>query len=269
MTPAPDLPALARLVEPIARRAGLAVAEVYARHAAPAAETKADGSPLTEADRAAEAALQAGLRALDPRYLIVSEESRRLPYAERRAHEYAWVCDPLDGTKEFLRRNGEFCVCVALVADGQPVLGVIHAPVPARSHVAWRGSAGVHVADDAEGPWRVLRKRVSLDRRAAGLRVCVSRSHLTAATEAFLADFDAPEAVAMGSALKFCAIADGTIDVYPRHAPTMEWDTAAGQCIVEVAGGSVTDAALATPLTYNKPDLLNPFFVARAPFLDA
>lgn len=262
----PDrLRALAHAVEPLARRAGAAILGVYAGPDALAA-AKPDGSPLTEADRRSEAVLQAGLAALATGYPVVSEESRGLPDAERAAHEIVWVCDPLDGTKEFLARNGEFCVCVALVERGAPVLGVIHAPVTGRSTVAWRGAGAVSVREVADGPWRVLRPRSRLDAGARGLRFCVSRSHLDPATEAYLADYRDPVAVPMGSALKFCGIAEDRVDVYPRHAPTMEWDTAAGQCIVEAAGGEVVDAATGRPLRYNKPALANPPFVARAPF---
>ena len=267
---------LGSAVEEIARRAGRAILEVYERsdperadHAGPTVVEKGDGSPLTEADRRSEAVIRDGLMGLEPDFLIVSEEGERQPYAERARHERAWLCDPLDGTKEFLRRNGEFCVCVALCVAGAPVLGLIHAPVDGRSHLAWRGAAGVHVRAAAGGEWAVLRKRQPLDGRAAGLRVCVSRSHLSPATEAYLAGFDAPRAVPLGSALKFCAIAEDRIDLYPRLAPTMEWDTAAGQCLVEVAGGEVLDAESGAPLRYNKPALVNPHFVARAPLVDA
>ena len=258
------LRALAHAVEPLARRAGGAILEVYAA-ADPGAVAKPDGTPVTEADRRSEAVLQAGLAALATGYPIVSEESRRLPYAERAAHDLVWVCDPLDGTKEFLARNGEFCVCVALVERGAPVLGVVHAPVTGVSTVAWRGAGAASVRDAADGPWRVLRRRRPLDADARGLRFCVSRSHLGPATEGYLAAYRDPVAVPMGSALKFCGIAADLVDVYPRHAPTMEWDTAAGQCIVEAAGGEVVDAATGEPLRYNKPDLVNPSFVARAP----
>ena len=267
-TPAPDpsparLAELAPAVERIARDAGLAVAEVYAQ-ADLGVEVKRDESPLTEADRRSEAVIQRGLAALDTGYLVVSEESRQAPYAERARHATVWMVDPLDGTKEFVKRNGEFCVCIALVVRGEAVLGVVHAPVTQRSYVAWRGG-GAHVSDAAGEALQPLPARARIDLAARGLRFCVSRSHLSAATEAFLADFDAPEAVPMGSALKFCGVADGRIDVYPRHAPTMEWDTAAAQVVLEEAGGRVVEHGTDRPLRYNKPDLVNPHFVAYAP----
>ena len=265
-----ELASLAEAVEPIARRAGGAVLDVYAASGPGRGElavvAKGDGSPLTEADARSEAVIQAGLAALDTGHLVVSEESRRLPVAERLAAELVWVCDPLDGTREFVKRNGEFCVCIALVERGRPIVGVVHAPLTGRSHAAWRGCDGVHVRDAPEGAWQVLLQRKPLDPGAAGLRFCVSRSHLSEATEDYLAGFRDPIAVPMGSALKFCGIADDRIDVYPRHAPTMEWDTAAGQCIVEACGGVVHRADRPEPLRYNKPELVNPYFVARAPF---
>ena len=260
----PDLRALALAVEPHARAAGRAILEVYDSGDF-RAEAKADASPLTEADRRSERVLQAGFAALDTGYLVVSEESRQLPYAERAPHETAWLVDPLDGTKEFLKRNGEFCVCVALCHRGAPVLGVVHRPVGGRSYLAWRGGDGVYVVDADGAAPAPLPRREPIDLQARSLKFCVSRSHLSPATEAYLADFDEPLPVAMGSALKFCGIAEGHIDVYPRLAPTMEWDTAAGQAIVEAVGGSVRVYPGDEPMRYNKEELVNPHFVATAP----
>jgi len=258
-----DLRALAIDVEQMARRAGLAILEVY-NQSDLGVEHKADDSPLTEADRRSERVLQAGFAELASNYLVVSEESRQLPYAERKRHQTVWLVDPLDGTKEFVKRNGEFCVCVALVEEGKSILGVIHAPVAGRSYLAWR-AGGVHTIDSAGAAPAALpqRKAISLDTEK--LSFCVSRSHLSEATEAYLANFNQPQSVPKGSALKFCAIAEGEIDVYPRHAPTMEWDTAAGQVIVEECGGTVLHADTEQPLNYNKENLLNPHFVATAP----
>ena len=257
------LEALAIQIEAVARRAGEAILEVYGTDDF-GVSAKADDSPLTLADERSEEVIQAGIQALGTEYLIVSEESKRLPVAERRAHDTVWVVDPLDGTKEFVKRNGEFCVCIALVTGGVAELGVIHAPVRGRSFVAWR-DGGVHVCDAAGAPLEPLAQRAPIDLKSPGLRFCVSRSHLSEATERYLAQFDSPEAVPMGSALKFCGIAEDTIDVYPRHAPTMEWDTAAGQLILEEAGGAVLHADTHEPLRYNKADLVNPHFVAMAP----
>ena len=259
----PRLESLAIQVEAVARRAGEAIMEVYANDDL-GVSYKGDSSPLTEADQRSERVIQAGIQALGTEYLIVSEESKQQPFAERSQHDIAWVVDPLDGTKEFVKRNGEFCVCIALVEAGRPVLGVIHAPVPARSYVAWRGG-GVHTCEAASQPLQPLAQREPIDLKSPGLRFCVSRSHLSAATEAYMRDFDAPKSVPMGSALKFCGIADDKIDVYPRHAPTMEWDTAAGQCILEEAGGVVLHADTDEALVYNKEQLVNPHFVAMAP----
>lgn len=268
LTPsASSLHALAIEVERIARRAGDAILEVYASSDL-GVEYKADYSPLTEADQRSEEVIQAGINALAEGYLIVSEESKQLPYTERSKHHIVWVVDPLDGTKEFVKRNGEFCVCIALVEDGVPILGVIHAPVTRRSYVAWK-TGGTHTVDEEGGPFVPLAQRAAIALSEARLRFCVSRSHLSEATQAYMTDFNSPQAVPMGSALKFCGIAANQIDVYPRHAPTMEWDTAAGQIILEEAGGSVVEAYSGEPLRYNKENLLNPHFIAMAPKVNA
>ncbi len=263
MSSKPTLLHLAKQIERIARRAGEAILKVYAQ-AELDVDYKGDNSPLTEADQRSEHIIQAGINSLNLGYLIVSEESKQLPFSERSRHPLVWCVDPLDGTKEFIKRNGEFCVCIALLEGGAPILGVIHAPVSSRSYTAYKGG-GVYTVDRAEGVFEPLPQRPAINLKQAKLRFCVSRSHHNSATQNYLQNFDQPQSVAKGSALKFCAIAENHIDIYPRHAPTMEWDTAAGQIILEEAGGSVRDANTGLPLRYNKPDLVNPHFVAIAP----
>jgi 3'(2'), 5'-bisphosphate nucleotidase len=240
----------------IARRAGAEAMAIYdGEHQV---EFKDDRSPLTAADRAAHAAIVAGLAALEPRLPILSEEGRAIPYAERRAWSRFWLVDPLDGTKEFIKRNGEFTVNIALIENGAPVLGVVYAPALDRLYCGAVGEgAFVCSGTGHRDPVRVR----SAD-PAAGLTVVMSRSHPSPELDDFLRDIKVADALPVGSSLKFCAVAEGQADLYPRLGPTMEWDTAAGQAVVEAAGGRVL-ALDGSPLRYNKAELLNPHFIVR------
>lgn len=260
----------------LAREAGAAIMEVYARGAGgEGAEAKGDGSPLTEADTRANAVICAGLARACPHVPIVSEETRAAPWEVRRGYQYCFVVDPLDGTKEFLKRNGQFTVNIALVRGTRAVLGVVHAPA---SGETWWAAEG-------QGAWR--RRGGDQDERLfcrefseadAGLSVVGSASHASPATAAFLERLREPEMTTMGSSLKFMLVAEGRAHIYPRLAPTCEWDTAASQIVVEEAGGCVLQAGLCgpkgealeqwqdvlprgRPVEYNKQNLLNPFFV--------
>lgn len=245
----------------LAEQAGHAILTVYARTFA--VETKGDQSPLTEADLVSHRLLVGGLRSLAPDIPVLSEESAALDPAERMTWPRLWLVDPLDGTREFVKRNGEFCVCIALIEEGVPVLGVVHAPV---TGVSWSAVMG-------EGAWRREGEGadVTLMPGAAGvhaeptasrLRVAASRSHLDPRTAALLERLSDAERVPMGSALKFGLLAEGRLDVYPRFGPTSEWDTAAGQCLVEAIGGAVLDLD-GRALRYNRRDtLLNGDFIA-------
>ncbi len=250
-------------VAAIAREAGAAILEIYgAAGAAPPFERKADRSPITAADRAAHAAIVGALRALDPAIPIVSEEGEIPDAAARRAWERFWLLDPLDGTKEFIARNGEFTVNIALVAraagpDGAyaPVLGVVYAPALG---TLWRAEAG-------RGAWREEGTRAAriCSRRARPgepLVVVESHSHPSPELDRFLATIPVARRVAAGSALKFCWVAEGRADVYPRFGPTMEWDTAAGDCVWRWSVGD-GEPPRASPLRYNTPELRNPPFV--------
>jgi 3'(2'), 5'-bisphosphate nucleotidase len=246
--------ALLDAVAALAARASAAILEVYAT--AFEVEAKDDRSPLTEADRRAHAILAEGL----PGVLdvpVLSEESAAVPYAQRRAWTRYWLVDPLDGTREFVKRNGEFTVNVALIEDGTPVLGIVHVPVSGLSYRgvpcagAWRVGA-----DGEREPIRVR------DYRGGPLKIVASRSHADERTAAFLARLPAHEVLSIGSALKICLVAQGSADLYPRFGPTSEWDTAAAHAVLVAAGGALTDLALA-PLRYNAKDsLLNPAFFA-------
>lgn len=223
---------------------------------------KADDSPLTAADLAAHRCIAGRLEALTPDIPVLSEESAdTIPTPVRRTWTRLWVVDPLDGTREFVKRNGEFTVNIALVDDGEVVFGVVQAPV---TGALWHGTRGHGAFRREGGDDIVLRTRAPAQ---APLRVAASRSHRNERTEALLeriaeATGTAGEPVALGSSLKFCRLAEGGMDVYPRFGPTSEWDTAAGQAIVEAAGGVVLDPR-GRPLGYNQRDtLLNGDFMA-------
>lgn len=241
-------------VHALTRAAGRAILDMY--ELGFEVMEKPDGSPLTQADRTAHEILAAGLHRLAPDIPLLSEESAAAPYSVRAAWERFWLVDPLDGTREFVSRNGEFAVNLALVERGQPVLGVVHVPVWGVSYYACRGR-GAFKHRDTEPP-RALRIRSRPDGMPV---VAVSRSHAGPHLAAFLAHLGPHATVPMGSSLKLCLVAEGTADVYPRLGPTMEWDTAAAQCILEEAGGQVLDRD-GRALAYNKPDLRNPWFVA-------
>jgi 3'(2'), 5'-bisphosphate nucleotidase len=247
-------PLLAKLCT-IAAAAGVAILEVYGRDFA--VRLKDDRSPLTEADEVSHRLIAEQLRALDESVPILSEESAPPEAATRRAWPRFWLVDPLDGTKEFLKRNGEFTVNIALIEDGRATLGVVLAPALDRIYY---GALGV-------GAWRRdgqgLAKPIYVRLPAAEpARVVGSRSHETGAIADYLAALGPHEITPMGSSLKICLVAEGAADVYPRLGPTSEWDTAAAQAILESAGGRMIDT-VGRPLRYNaKDDLLNPHFLA-------
>lgn len=249
------LPQVVRLVE----SAAVLILEEYARYEHGGDVTlKSDRSPLTNADLASHRLLTAGLGALVPRYPVLSEEGADVPFAERERWPRFWLVDPLDGTREFLDRNGEFTINVALIERDTPLLGVVNAPALGETYEAARGVGARARSAQAPEPRPI---HVADYRSAEHLRIVVSRSYSDPATEAFVASFPGAERRSIGSALKLCKIADGSAHLYPRFGPTMEWDIAAADCIVREAGGTVTDLA-GEPLRYNKRDLHNPFFVA-------
>jgi 3'(2'), 5'-bisphosphate nucleotidase len=224
-----------------------------AHYVDPEQSEKADGSPLTAADLAANQVLVAGLPAIDPAP-ILSEESAHAPWSERQAWTRLWLVDPIDGTKEFLKRNDQFTVNVALVADGTPVLGVVHAPALDVTYLARVG----------QGAWVEREGGLTAIQRAGepqdGLEVVGSRSHRSPELERFMQALGPHRELTMGSSLKLCLVAEGRAHLYPRIGPTMEWDTAAAHAVAAATGCRVTDLA-GEPLRYNKPELLNPHFV--------
>jgi 3'(2'), 5'-bisphosphate nucleotidase len=248
----------ANLADPIAKLAeagGEAILEVYGSDDSGVRE-KADSSPVTEADLRAEAVILAGLAELTPDIPVVAEESVAAGKVPESLGNAFWLVDPLDGTKEFISRNGEFTVNIALVgAGGAPVLGVVHTPALGTTHVGVVGS-GAELRG-AEGS-RALRVQPVGE---AGFRVLVSRSHLDPDTEAWLADVPVADRVQAGSSLKFCRVAEAVADLYPRFGRTMHWDTAAGHAVLSAAGGEVCTKT-GQPLRYGAPGFANPPFVA-------
>jgi len=244
-------------VREIAVVAGQKIMEVYQRDFE--VTDKQDGSPLTEADEAAHKCIVARLQELTPDIPILSEESAGIDYEQRSSWTCFWLVDPLDGTKEFIKRNGEFTVNIALIDHGKPVMGVVYAPVKDTSYFAAQG-LGAYKQIGRNEPVSI---KVT-DYRGGPAVVVASRSHAGEAVKNFLQRLSSeqgePKTVSMGSSLKLCLVAEGAADVYPRLGLTSEWDTAASQCVVEVAGGKVTDLQ-GSNLTYNKSSILNPFFI--------
>ena len=240
----------------LAEEAGRAILGVY--HGPIDVTVKADASPLTQADKLAHQLIETVLEQLTPEWPVVSEESDEEHKALRLSSSCYWLIDPLDGTKEFIRRNGEFTVNIALILEGRTRFGVVHVPV---SGVSYWGGRGL-------GAWRKEGERVqSLQVKPAQadetLKVVGSRSHSNEQTEAYLAKLPEYELIGVGSSLKFCLIAEGLAHLYPRLGPTCEWDTAAAQAVLEGAGGRV-ETLDGSVLDYSKPDILNPYFVAKA-----
>lgn len=217
---------------------------------------KADDSPLTLADLASHRVIVAGLNKLTPDIPVLSEEAANIAYSERQNWVRYWLIDPLDGTKEFIKRNGEFTVNIALVENGVPILGVVYAPALNVCYYA-APNLGAFVRRDSGEPQAI---KVNYPNVGETLKVVASRSHRDARTETLLANLDSYECVSMGSSLKLCLVAEGAAHFYPRLAPTMEWDTAAAHAVVNEAGGVVCDLSL-NVLRYNKEDMHNPEFL--------
>jgi 3'(2'), 5'-bisphosphate nucleotidase len=249
---------LAAVLEPVidlTRDAGRRILEIYETDFEVA--HKADHTPVTAADWAAHNAIAAGLDVLAPQWPVLSEEAPDIAFEERRAWHTYWLVDPLDGTREFVRRSGQFSVNIALVHDQRPVLGVVHMPISGATYFARAGQPAFK--QDAGHLPRPIRARTRLHQPPV---VAISRLRHGSRLERFLNHLGPHETYSMGSSLKSCLVAEGTADLYPCLGPTSEWDTAAAQCIVEQAGGLITDTNM-QPLRYNTKDsLLNPEFFA-------
>jgi 3'(2'), 5'-bisphosphate nucleotidase len=245
----------------LAKQAGAAIMDVYEGDDRRdfGATTKIDNSPLTQADLRSHEIIVAGLNALAPQWPVLSEESADVPFTERARWQTYWLVDPLDGTKEFVSRNGEFTVNIALIHNHAPVFGVVYVPALDTLYVGGKGQGAFKQAGNAS----LIAIRAAIPAYSPP-RVVGSRSHRGELLDNYLAQLGAHELVSMGSSLKFCLLAEGKADLYPRLGPTSEWDTAAAQALVEGAGGVVVTLDGA-PLRYNtKADILNPHFFVYA-----
>ena len=239
----------------IARLAGAAILDIY-QNGDFGETAKADQSPLTKADLASHRMIVEGLARETPDIPVLSEEAADISFPERSQWQRFWLVDPLDGTKEFIKRNGEFTVNIALVENGQPVLGVVYAPVLDVGYLGQNGSEAYVVRNSQ--PAQTI--AVKLPVPGEPVKVVASRSHSDARTEQLLARLGDYTCVSMGSSLKLCLVAEGKANFYPRLGPTMEWDTAAAHAVVRAAGGRVCDLK-GVELRYNKQDLHNPEFL--------
>ena len=249
-----NIPKLLENVIDLAVEAGHRILEIYNTEFD--VTHKSDNSPLTEADMAAHHTIVDGLTQLTPELPVLSEESANIPFEVRSQWQRYWLVDPLDGTREFIKRNGEFTVNIALIDNHESVLGVVYAPVTGVLYYANRGSGAFKKLPDSEAiPIRAREKT------ASSTIIAGSRSHRGDSLQNFLSKIGDYEIISMGSSLKSCLVAEGHADIYPRLGPTSEWDTAAAQCVVEEAGGCLTKTDM-QPLRYNtKESLLNPHFL--------
>jgi len=252
-----DLTKLVPEIKKISCQAGDRILDIYETDFS--VENKQDNSPLTAADLAAHKIICEKLSTLTPSIPILSEESSHISFSERKNWNQYWLVDPLDGTREFIKRNGEFSVNIALIEGHRSILSVIHIPVTGISYTAAINSGAYKHERDGNTTQISVRKT-----NVNNITVAGSRSHGNEQQQAFIASLNNPEVLAIGSSLKFCLVADGIADIYPRFGPTSEWDTAAAQCIVEESGGIVVDTNFNT-LEYNtKESLLNPSFLVIA-----
>ena len=247
--------------------AGKAILEVYQNEKIES-ELKEDNSPLTIADKNAHSEI---MKILDETKIpILSEEGRSISYEERKNWEYLWIVDPLDGTKEFINRNGDFTVNIALVKNYEPILGVVYVPVSGQIYFSIKGSGAFTAKIQSDEQFEVDFKNYTLiplvSNRLSYIAVA-SRSHMNKDTNNYISKLEIEkgkvELLSRGSALKICMVAEGEADIYPRFGPTMEWDTAAGHAIAIEAGCSFTQVDEKTPFIYNKENLLNPYFIVK------
>lgn len=243
----------------IAEQAGQAILEIYNKDFS--IEYKDDKSPLTEADKVSNQIIVDALKQLTPEIPIISEENKLIDYSERKNWIKCWVVDPIDGTKEFIKKNGEFTVNIALIENGEPILSVLSVPAQNKVFYAEKG-CGSFVIEN--GNVKIIKINDSI---TDTIRIVGSRSHQTPELLAYVEEqklkYKNVEFVAAGSSLKFCLIAENKADVYPRLGPTMEWDTAAGQLIATEAGAEVLVWETKQVLNYNRENLLNPYFVVQ------
>ncbi len=252
-----DLTELTHEIKQISCLAGEKILKIYETDFS--VEKKEDNSPLTAADMAAHNIICNALLSLTPEIPVLSEESSHVSFSERQRWKQYWLVDPLDGTREFVKRNGEFSVNIALIEGHRSILGVIHIPVTGINYSASLDNGAYKQEPDKE-PIRIFAKKTDMD----NIIIAGSRSHGNAKQKAFIASLNDPDVLAVGSSLKFCLVAEGLADIYPRFGPTSEWDSAAAQCIVEESGAIVVDTSFNTLLYNTKESLLNPSFLVIA-----
>ena len=240
-------------------KAGENIMEVYNSTESINYEKKADDSPLTIADKKSHNTIIDFLK--DTEIDIISEESKSIEYQERKNWEEYWLIDPLDGTKEFIKKNGEFTVNIALIKNNKPHLGVVYCPV--KKILYWNDNDKKVFKREKEET-REIKKRKPINENEEGLRVVVSRSHMSEETSEYVNKLTRPELISCGSSLKFLYIADNKADIYPRFGPTMEWDTAAAHSILNALEIHVINLDTGREISYNKENLLNPYFIIKA-----
>ena len=244
-----------KIILELSKKAGKAILEIYNNPSqSDVVDYKADDSPLTLADKASHNVIVDGLMKHFPNIPIISEEGQVPEYDVRRDYDRYWLIDPLDGTKEFINKNGQFTVNIALISKNKPVFGVVYKPV----------TDELYIGDSEQGAYKYegLNKRKIEVNNSISNRIAVrSKSHASPEEDDVLKQFDVTDSISVGSSLKFCMVAEGKADVYYRHGPTMEWDTAAGHAVVEAAGGNVYIGTGAKPFVYNKENLLNGSFL--------
>ena len=243
-------------INEIVYRAGDAIMDIY--DSSFEVETKSDNSPLTIADKKSHSIIDDGLNNIFPETPILSEEGKAISYSERKNWKNFWLIDPLDGTKEFIKRNGEFTVNIALISEGFPIFGSVYAPFKKELYWAFKNQ-GAWKSENKASEFQIFTKLNNSKKR-----IVISRSHPNEKVTEFINNYDSHQLIRMGSSLKLCCIAEGKADIYPRLGPTSEWDIGAAQCVVEEAGGSVLEYDTNKRLSYNKENILNPFFIVSA-----
>lgn len=254
-------------IKQIAIEAGIEIMKIYKSDFD--VQYKSDNSPLTQADRAADKIICENLKKLYPDIKIISEEGEEIEYKERKNLQYYWCVDPLDGTKEFIQKNGEFTVNIALIYKDTPVLGVVYAPVIGELYYAKKGSGAfldnINEFYQIKSTIKLPINNIANNNIKNKLNIIVSKSHPSPETQNFIDELSKNNkifTISKGSSLKFCILASGGADIYPRFSPTMEWDSAAGDAIVREVGKITYQYATGKPLVYNKENLLNPWFIA-------
>jgi 3'(2'), 5'-bisphosphate nucleotidase len=253
-----DLNTLCEISCDLALQAGLAILKIYNDPEKYSVQYKSNDSPLTIADTIANKIICDGLKNAAPDIPIISEENKQTEWDIRKNWDYVWLVDPLDGTKEFIKHNGDFTVNIALVKDGVPILGVVYIPVTNELYWAYTGS-GAWKGCSSDRARQINVSQFALD--SVGIRIVSSRSHCNDETKKYISRYCEPELVSRGSSIKLLMVAEGIADIYPRIAPTMEWDTAAADIIVREAGGKVLQYGTEHSIVYNKQNLLNPYFI--------